>query len=184
MTTNAVGQGMMMRSADIRVPKSLPKPQDKEWVADLERVLSLEELSQRQYEADSAKYNLRMPYARVIPDERNHIRWIRDLFSAYDIAPSAKKLSLEQTGHAEEAYRVAMKLEEDLIPKYESLIQRAEDEDTAQILDAILLETRMHYTMFSHGLRMGGMMRGRGRGRHWMGGGRGPDKVGPGMMGR
>jgi hypothetical protein len=182
LKSNALSQGMMRGAGDIQVPESLPKPQDKEWIADLESVLALEELSQAQYEADSNKYNLRMPYVRVIPDERNHIRWLRDLFSAYNMDPSVKKLSPKQTKDAEEAYQVAMKLEEDLIPKYESLIERAHDDETSRIIDSILLETRMHYTMFSHGLRMGGKMGGRGH--HWMRGGRGKrGGHGPGMGG-
>jgi len=57
-----------------------------------------------------------------------------------------------------------VRLEADSIPRYERLVQGAQDPVTAQTLEAILSQTRMHYMMFNHVLGMGGMM-GRGMGR-------------------
>jgi rubrerythrin len=115
----------------------------------------------------------------VIPDEYNHIRWIRQLFYAYGFKPNLKTLPLKRTSDLSEAYSLCIQLEENLIPRYERLIWSAEDDITARVIDTILRETRMHYAMFSHALRMGGMM-GRGRG---MCRGRGRARRGRGMGG-
>lgn len=165
----ALSSGMMRRWRPMNIPSKLPTPKTAQWRRDLEKVMELEIFSRDQYEADATKYRAHMPYMRVIPDERNHVHWIGRLFSAYDLRPNLKTMPLEQTADLGDAYSLCLQLEENLIPRYETLIAAAEDDTTASVLDRILWETRMHYTMFSHALRMGGMM-GRGMGR---GGGRG-----------
>jgi rubrerythrin len=152
------------------IPESLPRPESGEWVRRLQEILALEKHSKMQYEKDSSKYNAAMPYRMVIPQEDNHIRWIGRLFSAYGVPSDGNVPSMESSEDLGDAYEIAMQLEERLVPRYEWLVQNAEDKDSAQTLDTILLQTRMHYTMFNHALRMGGMMN-RGM-------------MGPGMMGR
>ena len=73
-------------------------------------------------------------------------------------------------------------MENDLLPRYEWLVKNAEDRDSAQVLNAILIQSRWHLVMFDHALRMGhgyGYSRGWGMGSGMMGGGYG---MGPGMM--
>ena len=72
-------------------------------------------------------------------------------------------MEIKETKSLTEAYGIARKLEQELIPQYEWLIQTANDDVTLEVVDAILLETRMHYTMFDHALRMG-WAKGRGVG--------------------
>lgn len=117
-----------------------------------------EKLSENQYVKDSSKYNLRMPYMRVIPDEENHIAWIKGLFQAFGETYSADVSLVTETDSPEEAYRVAMELEQELIPDYEWLIRNASDEQARQVIETIMFQTRMHHTMFQHALSMGGMM--------------------------
>jgi hypothetical protein len=177
MPAPVFSQGMMHRSYSMDVPRTLPQPKSARWIKELEKVLELEILSRDQYEADSSKYRVGMPYRRVIPDEHNHIHWIRGLFSAYGLEPHLKTLSLRNTADLSEAYRLCLGLEENLIPRYETLIWTAEDDTTARVIDRILRETHMHYAMFSRALRMGGRM---GRGMGW---GRGHGRGGRGMRG-
>jgi hypothetical protein len=179
MIASAFSQGMMRHRSFMEIPTTLPKPKSARWTKELVKVLELEILSKDQYESDSAKYLARMPYMRVIPDEHNHIRWISQLFSAYGVKPEPRTLSLKETADLTEAYVVCIQLEANLIPRYETLIGTAEDDATARVIDRILRETRMHYAMFSHALRMGGMM-GRGGG---MCPGRGMGRRGWGMRG-
>ena len=153
-------------SQDFKIPETLPAPASTDWVNRLEDILKRERLSRIQYEMDSQTYNLRMPYMRIIPDERNHISWIENLFSAYGRTYSTEAPEASQTRSPEQAYEVARQLEKELIPDYEWLITNASDAETQQVLETVLFQTRMHYTMFDHALRMGGMMGGRG---HMMG---------------
>lgn len=158
------------------IPSRLPAPQAEGWIDRLREVLRLEELSKTQYVADSRKFQVRMPYAMVIPQEDDHIAWINQLFSAYGVPSDGEVPAAERTETLEQAYRTAMQLEADLVPKYEWLIANANQEQTGEVLNTILYETRMHYTMFEHALSMGRMHGGMGRG---MGPGRGPG-MGPG----
>ncbi len=164
-----MGHGMGSFSKGIEVPKKLPKPQNDEWVNKLLQILALEKLSQAQYEADREKYQVNMPYMMVIPQEGNHIKLISKLFAAYGLPADVKVPNVKESKTLTQAYEIARKLEKDLIPQYEWLIKNTDNNTTIQVLDAILLETRMHYTMFDHALRMGwrgghGMGRGMGRG--------------------
>jgi rubrerythrin len=140
------------------VPDQIDRPKSEKWIKLLTEVLADEELSKKQYETDKNKYNVNMPYHMVIPQEENHILWIKDLFEAYGISPEVKSLPVLKSDNLREAYENAMKLEKDLIPKYERLITNAEDKISRKVLGTILLQTRMHYVMFSHALEMGGMM--------------------------
>lgn len=147
-----------------KVPDKLPTPKSQTWLRNLKDILSLERLSLVQYQADENKYKIHMPYMMVIPQEDLHIKWISELFSAYGLSSAGPTPAVRKSQTIIQAYEIALKLEEDLIPRYERLINAAEDSDSAQILRTILYQTRMHYMMFSHALRMGGRM-------------------GPGMMG-
>jgi hypothetical protein len=143
---------------EMQIPGNLPKPEEA-WLQRLSDVMGREKLSEKQYVKDSRKYNLRMPYMRVIPDEENHIAWIGGLFQAFGETYANDAPPVKNTASPEEAYRVAMELEQELVPDYEWMIRNASDEQTRQIIETILFQTRMHYTMFQHALNMGGMMR-------------------------
>lgn len=165
-TSSAQGmrRGMMCFDQQVSIPDKLPKPQSEEWINKLQEILALEKLSQAQYLADTQKYQAHRPYRMVIPQEANHITWINKLFSAYGLSPDVKTPSVKETKTLVEAYENAKELELKLIPQYEWLIGNAPDSTAAQVLDVVLLQTRMHYTMFDHALRMGPPMRGRGMG--------------------
>jgi len=163
------GYGKGSFTQTIKIPKTLPKPVNDEWVSKLKKVLASEKLSEAQYEADRGKYRVEMPYIMVIPQEENHIDLIMKLFAAYGLPADVKVPQIKETKSLTEAYGIARKLEQELIPQYEWLMQIANEDTTLHVLDAILLETRMHYTMFDHALRMGwsrgsGMGQGMGRG--------------------
>ena len=63
---------------------------------------------------------------------------------------------LRETNSGREALETGMKLEAELIPQYEWLIQNAYNDSVKEILNEILYQTRMHYTMFQHTLFMVG----------------------------
>jgi Rubrerythrin len=156
-------QGMGSYEQEVSIPDRLEKPKSKEWVNKLEHILALEKLSQAQYEADSKKYQVHMPYRMVIPQEVNHIEWINKLFAAYGLPSDVKVQPVKETTTLTQAYENARELENNLIPQYKWLINKAEDKATKDVLDTILLQTRIHYTMFDHALQMG-WMRGQGMG--------------------
>jgi rubrerythrin len=178
-----MGPGTMGYNISPDVPAKLPAPKDQEWVQKLREVLGLERLSYAQYTADAEKYNAYMPYQMVIPQEEDHVRAIERLFAAYGLPPDGQPGPVTETKAITEAYELCVKMERDLIPRYEWLVQNAGDRDSAGILNNILLQTRHHLVMFEHALRMGGtmgpgMMRGGG-----YGSGMGPGMMGGGMMG-
>ena len=173
-----MGPGMMGYNISPDVPAKLPAPKDQEWVQKLREVLGLERLSYAQYTADAEKYNAYMPYQMVIPQEEDHVRAIERLFAAYGLPPDGQPGPVTETKAITEAYELCVKMERDLIPRYEWLVQNAGDRDSAGILNNILLQTRHHLVMFEHALKMGGTM-GPGMMR---GGGYGSD-IGTGMMG-
>lgn len=165
------GRGCPMCGQDWRkIPDKLPVPQSQAWLRNLRDVLSLERLSLVQYQADESKYQVHRPYAMVIPQEDQHIEWISYLFAAYGLSSAGPTPAVRKSQTITQAYEIALQLEEDLIPRYEKLIDAAEDPETARVLNTILYQTRMHYMMFSHALRMGGRM--------------GPGMTGPGMRPR
>lgn len=141
------------------VPDQINAPKNDKWIITLEKVLADEELSKKQYEADQKLFKVNMPYHMIIPQEENHIIWIRELFNAYGISPEVKSFPVVKSKDLSEAYESAMKLEEELVPKYEQLIANAEDKVAKEVLGNILLQTRMHYVMFSHALQMSGAAR-------------------------
>ncbi len=178
------GMGPGMMGGDwIDVPAKLPAPKSAEWVQKLREILTLEKESLAQYEADQGKFNTFMPYMMVIPQEENHVEWIGQLFKAYALPGDGKTPPVVDNKTLTNAYELSVKMESDLLPRYEWLVKNAEDRDTAQVLNVILLQSRWHLVMFDHALRMGhgyGFSRGWGMGRGMMGGyGYG----GPGMMG-
>src|SRR5512137_1727364 len=71
-------------------PDTMVKPKSEQWLKGLREVLALEELSKKQYETDSKKFDVQMPYMTVIPQENEHIRFITELFIAYG-APADEK---------------------------------------------------------------------------------------------
>lgn len=151
------------------IPGKLPTPKSQTWLQNLKNVLSLERLSLVQYQTDQSKYQVNMPYHMIIPQEDQHIDWISRLLTAYGQSAAGPTPAVRKSQTISQAYEIALQLEEDLIPRYEKLIDAAEDPETARVLNTILYQTRMHYMMFSHALRMGGRM--------------GPGMMGPGMMG-
>ena len=152
------GQGRQMT-----IPDKLPAPENEEWVKNFRQVYALEKLSRAQYETDSSKYGVNMPYHMIIWQENNHIAWEEKMFSAYGISSDSPVPAVKQTSSLGEAYQVVYDLETDLIPRYEWLIKNAGDQNSKDVLDFILLQTRMHATMFQHVMGMGtmgpGMMR-------------------------
>jgi hypothetical protein len=180
---SGMGRGMMGYPIAPDVPDKLPTPKSQEWTQKLREVLALERLSYAQYTTDADKYNTYMPYHMVIPQEEDHIRTIERLFAAYGLPADGKPGPVTETKTITEAYELCVKMESDLIPRYEWLVKNAGDRESAGFLNELLLQTRHHLTMFDHALRMGGgmgpgMMRGGGM----MGGGQGYG-MGSGMMG-
>lgn len=151
------GPGMgMMGSITPYVPAELPEPKDPEWIRQLRDALSLERLSYNQYAADADKYDAHMPYAMVIPQEEDHVRTISALFAAYGIPEDGRSVPITDTESVTEAYRLCIRMEQELIPLYERLVKNAQDPDSAEILNAILLQTRHHLFMFERALSFGG----------------------------
>ena len=169
------GYGMgpgMMGGGWIDVPAKLPAPKNTEWAQKLREILTLEKESLAQYEADQEKFNAYMPYMMVIPQEENHVEWIGQLFKAYGLPADGKTPPVVDNKTLTDAYELSVKMENDLLPRYEWLVKKAEDRDTAQVLNVILIQSRWHLVMFDHALRMGhgyGYSRGWGMGHGRMG---------------
>ncbi len=180
-----MGPGMMGGWDWVEIPPKLPTPKNAEWVQKLQEIFVLEKESLAQYEADQEKFNVYMPYMMIIPQEENHIEWIGQLFAAYGLPSDGKVPPVIQSGTLTDAYELSVKLEADLLPRYEWLVRNAEDRDSAQALNTILLQSRWHWVMFQHAIRMGsgyGFSRGPGRAGRGYGHGYGYG-MGPGMMG-
>jgi rubrerythrin len=173
-----MGGGMMGYPIAPDVPDKLPAPKSQEWLQKLRDVLALERLSYAQYSADAEKFNAWMPYHMVIPQEEDHVRTIERLFASYGLPAEGKPAAVTETKTITEAFQLCVKMEQDLIPRYEWLVKNAADRDSAGILNSILLQTRHHLVMFDHALRMGG-----GMGPGMMYGGGYGYGMGPGMMG-
>lgn len=173
-----MGGGMMGYPIAPDVPDKLPAPKSQEWIQKLRDVLALERLSYAQYTADAEKFNAYMPYYMVIPQEEDHVRAIERLFAAYGLPAEGKPAEVSETKTVTEAFQLCVKMEQDLIPRYEWIVKNAGDRDSAGILNSILLQTRHHLVMFDHALRMGG-----GMGPGMMQGGGYGYGMGPGMMG-
>jgi rubrerythrin len=172
------GGGMMGYPIAPDVPDKLPAPKSQEWVQELREVLALERLSYAQYTADAEKFNAYMPYYVVIPQEDDHVRAIERMFAAYGLPSDTKPAAVSETKTIVEALELCVKMEQELIPRYEWLVKNAGDRASAGILNRILLQTRHHLVMFDHALRMGG-----GMGPGMMQGGGYGYGMGPGMMG-
>ena len=184
MGGNYGGYGMgpgMMGGDWVDVPDKLPAPKNSEWVQKLREILVMEKESLAQYQADQEKFNAYMPYMMVIPQEDNHVAWIGQLFAAYGLPADGKAPPVIENKSLTEAYELSVKMENDLLPRYEWLIKKAEDRDTAQVLNVILLQSRWHLGTFDHALRMGHGY-GYSRGRGMMGGYGSGYGMGRGMM--
>jgi hypothetical protein len=176
------GMGPGMMGGWIDIPAKLPAPKNAEWVQKLREILTLEKESLAQYQTDQEKFNAYMPYMMVIPQEENHVQWIEQLFAAYGLPADGKTPPVVVNKTLTNAYELSVKMENNLLPRYEWLVKKAEDRDTAQALNTILLQSRWHLVMFEHALRMGhgyGFSRGSGM----MGGYDSGYGMGPGMMG-
>jgi len=160
----AMGRGMMGYQVAPEVPTSLPVPTSQEWTQKLKDVLALERLSYAQYTADAERHNAHMPYGMVIGQEQDHIRTIERLFSAYDLPATSNQIPITETKTLTEALELCVKMDQDLIQRYEWLVQNAGDRQSTAILNELLLQSRQHMVMFQQTLRMDGRM-------------------GPGMMG-
>ena len=176
-----MGYGMMGRGGWVNIPSKIPAPKNAEWIQKLKDILVTEKESLAQYDSDQEKFNAYMPYMMVIPQEENHIDWIGELFSAYGLSPEDKSFKVVQPKSLTEAYELGVKLETDLLPRYEWLVKNAEDHDSAQVLNTILLQSRWHLVMFEHALRMGHGY-GYSMGGGMMGDGYSGYGMGPGMM--
>jgi len=175
------GMGPGMMGGWVNVPDKLPAPKSSEWLQKLREILALEKESLAQYQTDQEKFNAYMPYMMVIPQEENHIAWIDQLFKAYGLPADMKANPVVENKTLKDAYELSVKMENDLLPRYEWLVKKAEDRDTARVLNTILLQSRWHLVMFDHALRMG---HGSGYGmRPGMMGEYGGYGMGPGMMG-
>lgn len=86
------------------------------------------------------------------------------MFGANGLSSVGPTPAVRKSKTITQPYEIALKLEENLIPRYKQLINAAENPESPQILGTIFYQTRMHYMMFGHALRVGGRM-------------------GPGMMG-
>ena len=175
-----MGPGMMGEWIDI--PAKLPAPKNAEWVQKLREILRLEKESLAQYQTDQEKFNAYMPYMMVIPQEENHVQWIEQLFAAYGLPADGKTPPVVENKTLTNAYELSVKMANNLLPLYEWLVKKAEDRDTAQALNTILLQSRWHLVMFEHALRMGHGY-GYSRGRGMMGGYDSGYGMGSGMMG-
>ncbi|MBN1546870.1 MAG: hypothetical protein JW902_09440 [Syntrophaceae bacterium] len=166
-----MGPGMMWGWQDMNIPLKLTPPKNQEWLKKLKEIYALEKQSLAQYQADQKKFNAYMPYMMVIPQEEDHIHWIGQLFAAYGLPGETKLLPIVDSRSLVEAYELSRKMEDDLLPRYEWLVKNAEDRDTAEVLNYILVQSRQHAVMFEHALRMG----------HGYGFSRGPGMMGGGM---
>lgn len=156
--TGRGGYGMgpgMMGGAWVNTPAKLPAPKNTEWIQKLREILALEKESLAQYQADQELFNAFMPYTMVISQEEDHVTWIGQLFGAYGLPEDGKVPPVVVNKTLTEAYQLSVKLENDLLPRYEWLIKKAEDRDTAEVLNVILMQSRWHLVMFEHVLRMG-----------------------------
>ncbi len=150
--------------AAVDIPSSLPAPPSDAWLATLRLALSLERHSREQYEQDAQRFAAAMPYQRILPQELEHIRTLERLFAAYGTAVGPERRRPEDTTSLEDALATGRDLEEELLGLYERLEREANYDAVAAALGALLLDTRMHRTMFEHALSRGGAHMGRGHG--------------------
>jgi hypothetical protein len=132
------------------IPSPLPKPKKQEWIDKLRQVLAIEKQSEAQYAAERKRFEIH--YMSVIPEEDNHVRWLTELLTAYGVSIDVDVPPIQESRSLVEAYEHGMKTEGDLVSKYEWLLKNAEDKTAQQALDTILLQTRLHVTVFSHAL--------------------------------
>jgi hypothetical protein len=80
-----------------------------------------------------------MPYMMVIPQEGDHVNLIERLFVAYGLKSDGKTEPAVETKNLKEAFELRARMEQELISRYIWLVQNAEDRDSAQVLNNILL---------------------------------------------
>jgi hypothetical protein len=152
-----MGGGMMGIPNWLTVPEKLLPPKNAEWVEKLRELLTLEEKAFDQYAVDQDKYNAAMPYMIVMPQEEDHVETLQRLFHAYGLMPDERPPGpVVETKSLKEALELAVKTEENLIPRYLWLVQKAEDRISAQVLNRLLLQIRINLAMFQHAISMGG----------------------------
>jgi hypothetical protein len=176
-----MGPGTMGSPIWLTVPEKLLPPKNAEWIAKLRELLTLEEKAFDQYAVDQDKYNAAMPYMMVMPQEEDHVETLQRLIQAYGLMTGERVPGpVADTKSLKEALELAVKTEDGLIPRYLWLVQKAEDRVSAQVLNRLLLQTRIHLAMFQHAISMGGQGMGPGMMSRGTMGGYG---FGPGMMG-
>ena len=115
-----IGRGMMhgmgCYEREMSIPDKLQKPKSDEWVSKLKQILALEKLSQVQYEADSKKYQVHMPYRMVIPQEANHIEWINKLFAAYGLPSDVKSTTCQRNNNINTGIRECKRIRKESYP--------------------------------------------------------------------
>lgn len=137
----------------VNVPNKLARPKNRQWLDKLKSALLTEKLSLSQYQADGKKYGDPLPYLLATPQEKEHIDWLGKLLAAYGLSSELKKIPFlpsQPTKNIDQAYGLAEKLKADLIPNYEWLIKTAGDRTARALLENLLLQTRLQYTMFNH----------------------------------
>lgn len=139
----------------LHIPAKLPVPKSAEWSKRLKAAWISEIKILAQLEADQEKFNAFMPYRAVIPQTDQHIRWIEELFKAYGLSLDEELYLVGPAQSLTEAYEKSKIKENDLLPQFEWLVKNAEDRESARVLDAILIRSRIHYVLFEHVIRMG-----------------------------
>jgi len=139
----------------IRIPGKLPVPGNAEWVKKLKAARVSEIKALAQFEADLDKFPAFMPYAMVIPQTDQHIRWIEELFKAYGLVLDEEIYLVGPAASQSVAYEKSKMLESELVALYEWLVKNAEDRDSVRVIDTILIRSRFHAILFEHVLRMG-----------------------------
>jgi hypothetical protein len=130
------------------VPEKLPRPRNEKWIKILRQTLALENQAKIQYANDSIKFNVHWPYMTVVAQDGNHIKWLENLFKAYRIIGDVSTPDFRKSKNLDSAYRIAIRTEKNLIKKYDWLMKNAPDDKTFEILETILVQTRIQYELF------------------------------------
>jgi len=139
-------EGISPLATKVNIPDKLPIPKNEEFIRRLREGLAFDRLAKAQYEADKGKYPVKPnPYANLIAQEDDHVKWLTQLFKAYGLPADSETLPVIKTRSFEHAREVGRKLEKDLFPLYAWLIANAEEPVSRSVLHVILHQTEMHY---------------------------------------
>ncbi len=126
-----------------------------EWLTILDKVLTLEKFSLSQYETDAEGLNISMPYRTVIPEKQGNIETLAGLFTMQGASPEGKPARAVKSGSINQAYRLGIRMEKDLITYYEWLIRNAENREAGAALKDLQARSRSNLKLFEHGLKAG-----------------------------